>query len=231
MTPKFDQVEKRLVNLVAKADMLLLLVRKEPITPGSKSIHEVTDSFEFVRFRAAALHFIENTLGKETQYYNALDQGCQRPAPYHVRLGKAVLEEIHEELKSSWLWSTYGIATAEVYADFLEMAQELLDANYKDAAAVMAGSVLEEHLRRLCKKNGISATVTKDGKDIPKKADMLNSDLAKANIYSRLDQKWITAALDLRNKAAHGHYGEYDKEQVQSILVQSIIGFFQRLPV
>jgi hypothetical protein len=30
------------------------------------------------------------------------------------------------------------------------MAQHLLEQNYKDAAAVMVGGVLEEHLRQLC---------------------------------------------------------------------------------
>ena len=34
----------------------------------------------------------------------------------------------------------------------LEMAEHLLAADYKDAAAVLGGGVLEEHLRQLCKK-------------------------------------------------------------------------------
>lgn len=231
MTPKFDQVDKRLSSLISKADKMLLNVRNEPLLPGSRELHEVTDSFEFIRFRTAALHFIENTLGKDTQYYHALDKNCHVAAPYHVKAGKAILEEIREEFKSSWLWSTYGIAAAEVYADFLEMAEELLNANYKDAAAVMAGSVLEEHLRRLCNKNGITTTVSANGKNTPKKADTLNSELAGNGVYNKLDQKWVTTALDLRNKAAHGHYNEYDKDQVRSIMLQSITDFFQRLPV
>ena len=81
------------------------------------------------------------------------------------------------ELNSSWLWTTHGIATAEVYADFLEMADGLLDAGYKDAAAVMIGGVLEEHLRRLCTRSGIATTYEKDGKTNAKKADAMNSEL------------------------------------------------------
>jgi len=108
---------------------------------------------------------------------------------------------------------------------FLEMADHLLAQGYKDPAAVMTGSVLEEHLRKLCDKSGIS-TVTGAN---PKKADLLNAELAGAAVYSKLDQKSITAWLDLRNKAAHGKYGEYTREQVQS-LQDGVRHFMVRYP-
>lgn len=231
MTPKFDQVLKRLQALIGKADHMLANVQQDPEYAKSKEKYDMVDPFEFVQFRIASLHFIETTLGKDTQYHNAFWHQCQASSPHHVKIGKAVLEELKSELNSSWLWTTHGIATAEVYADFLEMADELLDAGYKDAAAVMIGSVLEEHLRRLCKRNGIATTYEKDGKTSAKKAEAMNSELASTGVYSKLDQIWVTAALDLRNKAAHGHYGEYDKDQVRAILLQSTTNFLQRQPV
>jgi hypothetical protein len=96
------------------------------------------------------------------------------------------------------------------------MADYLLQQGYKDPAAVVAGSVLEEHLRQLCQKNGIAIV---QGGAVPKKADTLNSDLAGAGIYSKLDQKSVTAWLDLRNKAAHGKYSEYTQDQVALTLL------------
>lgn len=57
----------------------------------------------------------------------------------------------------------------------------------------------------------------------------MNADLAGANVYSKLDQKNVTAWLDLRNKAAHGKYGEYTKEQV-ALLIQSVRDFITRNP-
>lgn len=114
--------------------------------------------------------------------------------------------------------TTKGLVTAEVFADFLEMAERLLDQTYKDPAAVMVGSVLEEHLRHLC---GVASIPVEDlslGKVVARKADSLNADLAKAARYSKLDQKMVTAWLDLRNKAAHGKYSEYTKEQVVLML-------------
>lgn len=57
----------------------------------------------------------------------------------------------------------------------------------------------------------------------------MNSDLAKADIYSKLDQKNITAWLDLRNKAAHGQYDQYDDAQVK-LLIDNIRNFIIRIP-
>jgi len=231
MTPKFDQVRKRLQALIAKADSLLETTQQDPEFPKAKEVHEIVDPFAFTRFRTASLHFIERTLGKETPYHHAFWYQCQSNAPYHVKVGKALLEELLAEIDSSWLWTTHGIATAEIYGDFLEMAEELLDSGYKDAAAVIIGGVLEEHLRRLCKKNGISTTTVRDGKPCPKKADSMNADLFNSSVYDKLDHKWVTTALDLRNKAAHGLYDQYDKDWVRSILLLSTTNFLQRQPV
>lgn len=57
----------------------------------------------------------------------------------------------------------------------------------------------------------------------------MNEDLGRADIYGKLDQKSVTAWLDLRNKAAHGKYAEYGKEQV-ALMVQGIRDFVTRCP-
>jgi hypothetical protein len=95
------------------------------------------------------------------------------------------------------------------------MAEELHTKNYTDAAAVIAGSVLEEHLRKLATLHDVSTT-TEDGR--PKKADRLNADLRNADVYSKLVQKTITSWLDLRNSAAHGRYGDYLSVQVSELM-------------
>ena len=106
-----------------------------------------------------------------------------------------------------------------------KMAQYLLDSGYKDAAAVIAGSTLEAHLRQLCKKVGI----TTDSGGKPKKADTINSELIKEGAYKKLDQKNVTAWLGLRNSAAHGDYEVYDNMQV-NLLISSIRDFITRVP-
>jgi hypothetical protein len=110
------------------------------------------------------------------------------------------------------------------------MAEHLQEAGYKDAAAVMTGSVLEQHLRQLCQKHNIPVSELKDDKDVPLKADRLNAELAKKSAYNAIEQKQVTAWLGLRNDAAHGHYTKYDAEQVRQMIV-GVTSFMARTPL
>lgn len=136
-----------------------------------------------------------------------------------------VLAVLRDAYDKGYLRTIEEFVHADLFSDFLEMAEYLLAEGYKDPAAVIAGSVLEEHLRKLCQLNGI--TILDGGKT--KKADTMNADLAGKNVYTKLDQKSITAWLDLRNKAAHGKYGEYSREQVD-LMLRGIRNFLSRIP-
>ena len=140
-----------------------------------------------------------------------------------------VITSLRKDLLSGYIANLTELIHGELFADFLDMALHLLKEGYKDAAAVIAGSALESHLRQLCIKAGIETETERDDKIQPKKADRMNSDLAKNEIYSKSDQKSVTAWLDLRNDAAHGHYDKYTKEQV-SLLISGIRDFLTRNP-
>ena len=134
-----------------------------------------------------------------------------------------ILRALRADFAAGDLQRVEQLVQADLFADFLEMAEHLLDQGYKDPAAVLVGGVLEEQLRKLCLQNGIAVTV--GGRS--KKADAMNADLATAQVYNKLDQKSVTAWLDLRNKAAHGHYTEYNTDQVR-MLLQAIRDFSAR---
>ena len=57
----------------------------------------------------------------------------------------------------------------------------------------------------------------------------MNNELGAMGAYSKLDQKSVTAWLDLRNKAAHGEYGQYTSEQVTTML-SGVREFAARVP-
>jgi len=146
--------------------------------------------------------------------------------PYRVVKLGGILTALRADVAAGYLSTIGELIHADVFADFLAMASELLAKGYKDPAAVVAGSVLEEHLRKLAEKAGLDSVAT-DGK--PPKADRLNADLANADVYNKLEQKSVTAWLDLRNKAAHGLYDEYDSGQVDA-LTSSVRDFLIRHP-
>jgi hypothetical protein len=137
-----------------------------------------------------------------------------------------ILRALREDYAAGYMQTIENLIHANLFADFLEMADELVGKGYKDAAAVIAGSTLEEHLRKLAVRSGVDAE-TPDGK--PRKADTINADLVKAESYGKLDQKSVTAWLGLRNDAAHGHYENYDRAQVEA-LIRDVRSFMQRHP-
>lgn len=147
---------------------------------------------------------------------------CQETLQHYYSVDSYKLERLigivgalREDYKAGALAPIQDLVRGEVFDDFLNMAEHLLDAGYKDAAAVVTGGVLEQPLRRLCDK----ASIATDKNGSPKKADGMNSDLAAKGVYQKLDQKSVTSWLDLRNKAAHAEYGSYSAEQVQIMLI------------
>jgi len=181
-------------------------------------------------FRSASLSFMERVYGEKHPHFKEFFKTADGSYPEDVERGLGILRAIRGEIAGGWLFTVKGLVTAEVFTDYMEMAEHLLESNYKDPAAVIAGSTLEEHLRQLCRKNGIPVVRQKDGKDVPLKADLLNSELTKAGAYTMLDQKLVTAWLDLRNKAAHGEYGEYNADQVKG-MITGITEFMARVAV
>jgi hypothetical protein len=185
-------------------------------------------------FITAGLNAIHRAVGPTDPLTKRIEAVVKDCSPYHLyaavpHVGGA-LKALRDDIKSGYLVSVQQLIHADVFSDFLEMAEHLLNEGYKDPAAVLVSGVLEEDLRKLCSKNNISTEFTTSSGDLrPKKADRMNADLAKAGVYSKLDQKSIIAWLDLRNKAAHGRYDEYSQEQVE-LLLQLVRDFLVRYP-
>jgi hypothetical protein len=140
-----------------------------------------------------------------------------------------VLRAFRTDAEAGYLAELEASINAGVFADFLEMAEHALAEVHKTAAAVVAGFTLEEHLRKMCARVGITVT-QQDG--TPKKADALNAELAKAGAYgqaAKTETKDVTAWLGRRNDAAHGHHDRYTDEQV-GLMIEGVRGFISRHP-
>jgi len=208
---KIDDFIRRLDELLALAQ----LVARSEFDRGYGS--RVDDKL-FTELRAAGLSFLRNVYGEDHPYYRDFDARVRSKYPGDVSAATGVLAAVRGELAGGWLVTAKGLISAEIFGDFLEMAAHLLDEDYKDAAAVMVGGVLEEHLRQLAGKYGIVPDIPKGDRSVPKRSGALNDELATVGAYSRLDQKNVVAWLGLRNSAAHGQYGDYDLAQVRNML-------------
>lgn len=218
---------KKLEEIKKRIDQIILLADQTLSTKRTVDYYTYVDSALFYQFRSASLSFIKNVYSESHPYFTEFHEKSKEETPTHVQYGMGILRSIKDEIDGGWIFSVKGLISAEIFSDFIEMAEYLLTEGYKDPAAVMLGSVLEEHLRQLCCKNHIDIDVIKDGKPMNKKAEALNSELASNQVYDKLDQKSVTSWLDLRNKAAHGKYSEYTKDQV-SIMMMGVTNFISR---
>jgi hypothetical protein len=141
-----------------------------------------------------------------------------------VPLLLGILAAMRDDYAAGYVHTLQELVHADLFSDFLDMAKQLLDKGYKDPAAVLTGSVLEEHLRKLGDKSTI-ATIDSSGK--PRKAEAINTDLA--NLYGKGEQKQVTAWLALRNDAAHGTYDNYTASQID-LMIQGVRDFLNRRP-
>lgn len=137
---------------------------------------------EASEFITAGMSTICRIAGPKSEYAQQIDQYIKHhlnhPTLTIPHVGGA-LKALRRDVASGYLISIQELIHANIFADFLEMAEHLLGEGYKDAAAVMIGGVLEEHLRKLSHKHSIQLDfVNSKGVSQPKKADTLNAELA-----------------------------------------------------
>jgi hypothetical protein len=170
---------------------------------------------------------INRISGSNSVYSKEVARTIKNDPDLHIHMTAiiGIAKALREDINDGYINSLIELTHADIFSDFLEMATHLNDSNYKDPAAVLAGSTLESHLKKLANKNTIAVDI--NGK--PVKADKLNADLVKANAYGSIDQKNVTAWLGLRNDAAHGNYTAYTRDQVK-LLISSIQDFITRNP-
>jgi hypothetical protein len=168
--------------------------------------------------------FIKNICSEDSVYYKRLEsvfnsrrlREIDKYSEKDIGIVLGSVQAFYNDYKDGLLVNVRNLLRAEIFSDFLEMGEHLLNEGYKDAAAVIIGSVLEDTLRNLAVQNDIS--IKKNNGDF-KTIGPLNLDLYNEKVYDKLIMKQIDSLGDIRNKAAHGHYNEYDEEQVRIMLL------------
>jgi hypothetical protein len=147
--------------------------------------------------------------------------GRSRDEEVEYRL-RGILSALRADYDAGRLQTFEELIHADVFSGFLEMSEYFSDEGYKDAAAMIAGGVLEEHLRKLCARCGITYA------DRPN-LNTMNADLAKKASYTKNDQQQVTAWARYRNDAAHANYGNYTSGEVK-LMIAAIRDFISRNP-
>lgn len=164
----------------------------------------------FHGWRTSAIAFL-NTLPPDYVYHREFREHCKNATYHDAERGLAILRAARDDIEGGYLQSIETLASASVFTDFLEMANHLLDNDYKDPAASLIGAVLEDGLRRICTSSGITLKAREDTSSLSQK-------LLQKQIYNPLQHKQIQVWNDIRNNADHGKFGEYKAGDVADML-------------
>ncbi len=119
----------------------------------------------------------------------------------------AILYHLLEEIELGLLASIENSATAMTFDNFLDHAMEYLNQGRKNEAAVVAGIVFEDTVRRLCRMRTIGEKGVK--------LDTLITQLVNTNVLTSLKAKRARAAAALRTSAAHARWDEFTLDDVR----------------
>lgn len=203
-------------KLIERASQLLTKAQSVASTRyNNSSGHAVApdrvNSAIFHEWKNNSQNFISMVCGENSSYYKNFVEEVKGAFPSEVDHGTGILKALKEDLELGYLTRVRDLVSAEIFTDFIEMAQHLLENSYKDSAASLVGAVLENGLRQVAQKHTIGI---KSGDDI----GSLNTKLADKEIYNRLLQKQIQAWKAIRDSADHGKFGDYKTEDVKAML-------------
>jgi len=210
MTSRFDdRAKQRVDELIDLGEQVKASLRRTPA--GS-----VPNPGLFSQWTTSSLNFLSVALGEDSAHYQTFAGVEQSKQSWVSKVDPClgVLRAAKDDIESGWLGQRDLLVTADAFESLLEQADYLLEQGFKDAAAMLAGAVLESTLRKMCELRNIPT-------DKQDKMGILNDKLAKHHkpaAYSSMYHKQIIAWADLRNNADHGHFKEYDSKQVAAMI-------------
>ncbi len=204
-----EKIKRRLDELIATGEQVLATKR----SPGPNVIGDSkVDTQMAYQWATSVQNLLVRVFGQESEHYKNFSSQVTKYLTFSpIYRAQGILKAAKDDYENEQLFEVRRLIEAELFDDFLEQSEHLLNSGYYQPAAVIAGCVLEDGLRKLCEKSSIT---------LPSKPklDTMNSDLAKAGVFSKLVQKRITTLADLRNKAAHGQWDQFTKEDVVEMI-------------
>lgn len=169
---------------------------------------------EFRSFVTSAFAAVGRVAGEGSEYYRALPKvghnAISEQAWSNTTIPTMVgaLKSLREAVDKGYLVSLEDRIRANIHDDFLQQGRVLLDAGYHVAAMVLIGGVLEDHMAKLCTKNGLTWT---GNASISKYNDALH----QGGIYDKPTWRRIQSIGDVRNDAAHGNGAKVKADDVE----------------
>lgn len=177
--------------------------------------YEAVDREKFDEWIIKMRNLIINACGDESVHnkaFNNIGQYIDHDSIEILLRYKSLFNAAKEDYLGGYCNTLKYLIEAEVFESQIEQAEELLNKGYYVPAAVIAGVVLETHIRELCVENNLPTG----------KLNKMNEDLGRKGIYNAIIQKQITELASIRNSAAHGKENDekegFTPEQVRIMI-------------
>jgi len=203
-----EKIQNQLDELIRGGEAVLAGRRSS----GIFGVDAYVDSQLAYQWATSVQNLLARVFGQDSEHYKNFSSQIGTHLTFSpVNRAQGILKAARDDCANGRLFDLRRLVEAEVFDDLLEQSEHLLASGYYQPAAVVAGCVLEDGLRKLCEKNGVVLSSKP-------KLDTMNAELAKAGLFSKLVQKRVTTLAELRNKAAHGQWNEFTEADVREMV-------------
>ncbi len=243
----FKKYVSRLDQLIARGEDIVRTLRKIETDNAYESYYGVEEALDiddylcpsdiptyhqaFIQWQTNCKTFLNALLSQNSVHQIIFRKILDLKETDYISIELSIVElkALREDLEEGFLGDLLLQIEAEIAADYMGQAEQLLaegrTGQYNHVpAAVLAGAVLEKGLRTLCEKQTPPLPL-KDAKNgEPLMMNSLITELKKAGVFNELKAKQLRAWVDIRNKAAHGGFSEFNRNDVE-IMIESINNF------
>jgi hypothetical protein len=230
-----SQEEKYLKSIGGLLDLVDKVVEAFPID-GKMVIRNEQDYSNVSESKASTSQLALTIYGATSSFYlSCLKAGSEREAYIGPAL-RGILLGMKQNIEEGYLRSARREIMEEFTGDYLGMANNL---NERDglhiAAAVIAGTTLEERVRQLAR---LHLTSDLKGNGEPESVESLNVKLKGFYNAELNDQRLVTKEYGIRTQAAHAQWNsdsedpkaKEDHKRMVALMIKNIEDFLKRNP-
>jgi hypothetical protein len=200
-----------------------VIAKGENLTEKTISIETSKNNIDFGEFKTGAIHLMRYLgLTDDQERFEKREDNKNVHLRIFLAEGIGALKAIKDSYEKGFLSKLTEKIATDAASDYMGQAEQLLGEGQSGQydhvpAAVLAGAVLENNLRRLCQRQTPPIDVDKpDGS--PKTLDPLIADLQKANVYTKAKADQLRSWAKIRNSAAHGKFKEFNRDEVEAMI-------------
>ncbi len=224
---RFDSLIADGRNIVASAQDIPAVVAKDVGWEGNQTVtqpaYKKIDPEKFVEWRTKTATLLALVIPQGHVHRKSVQEIAELQCAYELlQAAVSLLRGIKDDLEKGFLDDMAAAIEAEIACDYMGQAEQLLADGHRGKfdhvpAAVLAGAVLENALRKLCDEQQ-PAIAKQDAKGNHKTLSLLVDELKKAGVFNEAKAKQLRAWADIRNLAAHGEFAKFTRGDVETMI-------------